>query len=452
MPFARCSVQVRRGDAGSEWKGRQELPVVLKVFLACSCMAPLLTAVRAYVAYRMGVPANGWEPLADRLFGDLLENRPAFALLHTPDFFNDRIFLPVSYPPFSAILMGALYATGYPIAIYLAVAVAWLFVACWFARKQLLRYGISARSAAWFPVLLVLVSFPIVGLLQRGNIELFVWISAAAGVWAYVSGRNVTAGILWGVAASLKLYPLAFFLLLLSRRAFRGAFAGLASFALASFAAIAYLGPTIAVAAKGSINVIFGYQGLRTAEWSMHELAANHSFFGLVKLAAILLNRSPASWTLPYYAIGGALFLWLFAKRLVHLPEVNQLLAVTVFMLMLPPVSYFYTLVHLYAPWLVLVLLHIRAERNGVTIPRLGATVLLFLPLFISFTLLTYARILLFGGLVQAVVLYGLLACAVQYPFEEPEVLSQSEVPDGLAEVLPSAGFERTQTGRVACE
>ncbi|GAC1307489.1 MAG: hypothetical protein NVSMB27_45490 [Ktedonobacteraceae bacterium] len=98
----------------------------------------------------------------------------------------------------------------------------------------------------------------------------------------------------------------------------------------------------------------------------------------------------------------------------------NQLLAVTAFMLMLPPISYFYTLVHLYAPWLLLVFLALRAQRSRATIPGLTITLYLFLPLFVSFTLLTYAKVLVFGGLVQAVALYGLFACAVQYPFEEP--------------------------------
>ena len=47
------------------------------------------------------------------------------------------------------------------------------------------------------------------------------------------------------------------------------------------------------------------------------------------------------------------------------MPVANQLLALTAFMVMLPPISYFYTLVHLYAPWVVLVFVAIRAGRRG---------------------------------------------------------------------------------------
>jgi hypothetical protein len=99
------------------------------------------------------------------------------------------------------------------------------------------------------------------------------------------------------------------------------------------------------------------------------------------------------------------------------MPVTNQVLVVTAFMVMLPPISYFYTLVHLYAPFLMLVFLAIRAERAGVRIPGLPGTILLFVPIFAAFTIFTYPRALLFGGLIQALMLMSLLLCAVQFPF-----------------------------------
>ena len=48
------------------------------------------------------------------------------------------------------------------------------------------------------------------------------------------------------------------------------------------------------------------------------------------------------------------------------MPAANQLLALTAFMVAFPPISYFYTLVHLYAPLTVLVFLAVRAEKAGV--------------------------------------------------------------------------------------
>jgi hypothetical protein len=43
---------------------------------------------------------------------------------------------------------------------------------------------------------------------------------------------------------------------------------------------------------------------------------------------------------------------------------------------------------------------------------------LLFVPLFAAYTLFTFRRVLLFDGLVQAVLLLILFACALRFPFE----------------------------------
>jgi hypothetical protein len=42
---------------------------------------------------------------------------------------------------------------------------------------------------------------------------------------------------------------------------------------------------------------------------------------------------------------------------------------------------------------------------------------LLFVPLFTAFTVTTYPQVLVYCGLVQAVVLVGLFCCALEYPF-----------------------------------
>lgn len=108
----------------------------------------------------------------------------------------------------------------------------------------------------------------------------------------------------------------------------------------------------------------------------------------------------------------------------------NQLLAVTAFMVMFPPVAYFHTLVHMYAPLVVLLFVAIRAERAGVQVRGLNLTVMLFVPLFAAFTLFKFPRVLLFDGLVQAALLVAIFGCAVRYPFAVPEVKAE----------IPSAG------------
>jgi hypothetical protein len=151
-----------------------------------------------------------------------------------------------------------------------------------------------------------------------------------------------------------------------------------------------------------------------------------------------------------YYAAGAVVFAVVFFGRLWRMPRANQLLAVTVFMVMLPPVSYFYALVHLYAAWVVLMFLAVKA-RNPVR--GLGAAILLFVPLFGSFTLLTFRGVWLFGGLVQACLLGAMFVCAVWFPFEscyagrmiEPLSNSLATVPVEDEDITPetAAALER---------
>jgi hypothetical protein len=102
------------------------------------------------------------------------------------------------------------------------------------------------------------------------------------------------------------------------------------------------------------------------------------------------------------------------------MPVANQLLGASVFMLTLPTISYFHTLVNLYAPLLVLFFVAIRAERAGVRIDGLSTAILLFVPLFASFQLFTFPTVFLYCGIVQAILLLVLFLYAVQYPFAEP--------------------------------
>jgi hypothetical protein len=257
-----------------------------------------------------------------------------------------------------------------------------------------------------------------VALLQRGNIELFLWVIAATGVWAFLRGHDDAAAVLWGLAAAMKLYPVIFLALLLPRHRWRSFAVGVATFAGSTLAAMAWLGPTMGVVWRGSLRNVFGYQGYRVSMWSLHELMANHSVFGLVKFLAVVSGIPLGKLTLPYYACGAVVMGAAFFGRLWKMPVANQLLAVTAFMVMFPPVSYFYTLVHLYAPWLVLALVAIEVEKRKMCVPGLKLTMLLFLPLFASFMLFTFPRVYLFGGLIQAALLVWMFGCAVVFPFE----------------------------------
>jgi len=330
------------------------------------------------------------------------------------------IYSPVAYPPFAAMVLAGLYSAASPVMRYLEITAAWLAIAVWGVRRALMRIGIGGVTATLFPLTLAAISFPIVRLVHEGNVELAVWVLTGAGAWAYLKdsrGTDDAAAVLWGLAAAMKLYPAVLLILLLPRRRWRAFAVGVATFVAATLLALWWLGPTMRVAWWGSLENVFGYQGVRAGEWSLRELAANHSAFTLMKLAAKMTGLPLTKLTLPYYALGAVAMGWAFFARLWRMPVANQLLGVTVFMVMFPPVSYFHTLVHMYAPLLVLLFVAIRAERAGVQVRGLRGTVLLFVPLLAAFTLFLFPRVLLFDGLVQAALLVSLFGCAVRFPF-----------------------------------
>jgi hypothetical protein len=397
--------------------GGVRLPAVLRAFWIGSVVAFGLMLVVGYVEYRMGYPQPHYNPLGGARYEDLMEFPPVYRLVHTAAFFEGTGGSRVAYPPLGAALYALIYATGHAVGFYLSTAAAWLAGAVWGVRRALLRSGIGGVTATLFPLTVALVSFPIAGLLQRGNVELFLWILAALGVWAFLRGKDDAAAVLWGLAAAAKLYPVVFLALLLPRRRWRAFAVGVGTLVGATLLAMKWLGPSMGVVWRGSLASVFGYQGKRVAQWTLHELAANHSVFGWAKFAAMVARVPLEMLTLPYYAFGALVLAGAFFGRLWRMPAANQVLALTAFMVMLPPVSYFYTLVHLYAPWLMLVLVAIRAERAGVQVRGLTLTMLLFVPLFASFMLFTFPRVLLFGGLVQACLLMVLFGCAVRFPF-----------------------------------
>jgi hypothetical protein len=396
------------------------LPNALRWFWIGSAIAFALTLLVSFLEFRAGMNLYRWSGFDTPYFRDLIEDVPTFRLLHTAAFFDPKNSSPVAYPPFGAVQLMLLYATGRPVISFLVLAIAALGLAVWGVRCALVKSSIDRRTALLFPLTLALMSFPIQRLVVQGNIEIFLWIFAVAGTWAFLRDRNDVAAIFWGLAAASKLYPAALLLLLLPRRRFRAFSVGVIVFVVASMLSMVYLGPDLAVVWKGSLQNVFGYQQLRAAELSTRELNANHSWFLLVKFAAAVFGTPALALVKLYYMFGALLFLAVFFGRLRKMPIANQFLGVSIFMLMLPTISYFHTLVNLYAPLAVLFFLAIRADRAGVRIDGLSTTILLFIPLFASFQLFTFPTVFLFCGVMQVVVLLVLSLYAVQYPLELP--------------------------------
>jgi hypothetical protein len=314
-------------------------------------------------------------------FEDIIVYKSRFTLYHSAKFFTSRAYSAFAYPAGAAPIYAFFYATADATTTYLLLAtlstIAALTAAFIFLRTH---------TATKLFIPLLLLSYPLIFLIQRANIELILWLIIALGIFAYRRNLPILAAILIGIAAAIKLYPILLLGLYLKPARNRSrhdlpAFAlGILTALLTMAAAIAYTGPTFSLAAHGFFHGVDNFQDHYVDTVSKVEVAFDHCLFSPLKYLAYTQHQSPASWTTTYYLAAATLALLLFL-RVRTLPFLNRIVFLVAAMVCLPPVSFTYTLVHLYLPMLLLLgTLTITTNRPPPT--ALGAlSLLLFLML-----------------------------------------------------------------------
>jgi hypothetical protein len=341
------------------------------------------------------------------VFEDIVVYRGRFSLYHSIKFFTSRAYSAFAYPPGAAPVYALFYRTPNAVTTYLALAAAATLAAAAIAWTLLRR----TSAAGLFP-LLIFFSFPLVFLIQRANIEIVLWLLIACGLMAHRRGLAVIAAILIGLAAAIKLYPILLLGLFLNRReSLRAFFAGLATTIGGLLAACVYTGPTLLTAARGFTTGVDRFQDHYVEKVSSTEVIFDHSLFSPLKYHAYSHHISPAGWTMLYYLLAGTLALLLFL-RVRTLPPLNRVVFLTVAMISLPPVSFTYTLVHLYIPILFLIA-GFSASRTAPQVTAL-ATLALLLFLMLPIVSLNVIRSTPTGPIQSWVLLSILLLSAVQ--------------------------------------
>jgi len=347
-------------------------------------------------------------------FEDIIVYKGRFTLYHTAKFFTSRAFSGFAYPAGAAPIYEAFYKTSDPTQTYLLLAalttIAALTAAFFFLRRS---------NAARLFLPLLLFTFPLIFLIQRANIEIVLWLIIALGLIAYRRGLAILAAILFGIAAAVKLYPILLLGLFLKRKKDIPAFLiGLLTAAAAMYAAVAYTGPTVAIAANGFFRGVDRFQDHYVDTVSKVEVAFDHSLFSPIKYFTYTNHTSPAPWTTLYYVTAGAFALLLFL-RVRTLPFLNRVVFLVAAMVSLPPVSFTYTLVHLYVPTLLLLaaLATFRTRPPATAIAALMLLLFLMLPIM-SLSILTPLP----TGPIQSCALFILLILTVLTPWPEASI------------------------------
>ena len=379
----------------SEAVPRRACPVSRDVALplAIACGLALLGWILFALTYRHthDVSARGMFPDGP-LYLDLFNYVTQWEVFRTPAFFE--VAPPwvhrshFAYPPAAAMCYAVLYRSHRMNLLYNVLTFGfWLTLLGGFGAALWWRSA-SWKTVLFCPLALVLLSYPAVFLYERANIEIFLWIVLVAGALLYRSGSFQRAAICFGIAAAIKLYPFFLLGLFVHRRREWSALVTSAFTALVvTVLSIRYTAPGFFwYGARGYAEGVMGFQAKYAGTVQAGGVAYDHSLFSWLKLPALASGHPAAPLMRPYYLICGLLALVVFFGWVRKRPFLNRLSFLVVLTVVLPPVSFEYTLVHLYLPVMLLLVALLQrgqpsaASRNTALV-ALGCFLALLLPI-----------------------------------------------------------------------
>ena len=295
-------------------------------------------------------------------FGDLLavcihaENRdPYFASIPQP-FAEPRSF-PSNYFPFGAMLPYPLTLMPYPwaVGIFITVFVATLFAFNWYFMRTGDPYGDAISIAA-----LTLMNYPAQVVVDRGNIEAFVFAFLAGFIVLLIRRQLAPSAALLGAAIAMKAVPAVLLPICYKAARRRGITIALGTAAVLTLVGILLMSRPAHLSVLRFIFNILRYSGIVTD--GLEPTSHASSLFGLFTLGAWLSQGSPAVGPLWAALVSGY-------SRLAGLILIGALVAcfalpmklwemattLTVCLVLLPTQSPDYRLIHIMIPFALFV-------------------------------------------------------------------------------------------------
>ena len=299
----------------------------------------------------------------------------------------------------------------------------------------LLATSVRRSRLAWpstAVLLLTLVtSYPLMLVIDRANTEGGAWFFAILGAWAFVRGRPRIAAILFGLAASIKLAPLALIFLFLRTRNWKASALFVGTFLVTNILAMWLMAPGFFQVSRHILRGLLFFERTYVLGFRGTEIGFDHSLFSICKQVTAWicyglggsLNDVLAMASVSYYfycaawLAAGMALIWRFRK----LPVLNCIFGTVVVELIAPPVSGDGTLLYLYFPWAVFVLVFLLQDvySGRVSFP-LSKVLAILVPCAIAFTPQECYLLLPFGvgfaGQVKALALAYLLYFVMKNP------------------------------------
>jgi hypothetical protein len=313
---------------------------IIMIYVASAYLE--LDSVGNMFSYRPDdIPGGLWpemypSPLGIHYFGDFLDTL-RHSQIESP--FTTPEMSPTGYPLFSLLVLAPFSLPPYQVSLvlYLMITALVLLVPVWLSLRE---RPFAERLILVSPIL---VCAPFLSVLDRGNIQGLVVGFALFGLLAYLRGHRTTAGVLFGLSAAMKIYPVVLILLLVRQRDWRAVGASVATGATATIVAfLAYGGQPI-----DNFRLLWDSIHLVRSDATEHLLFLNRSFKG--SLAALevwpggWLGRA-ASWEIAHYE--ATLLLCLIALVLLvtnrSIPLLSAITYIAIFMSLGTGISYAY--------------------------------------------------------------------------------------------------------------
>jgi hypothetical protein len=359
----------------------------------------------------------------NQTFFDFILYTNKFQHFGNPSFFTTEP--PLMYPAPSAVVYALFFRYhAHPMALFGVFIVGAFLIAGLMLFLELRRRRAQSIKAAGYIAASLLLAYPLWFELKQANIEIVVWVLLTLGVWAFFKGRSCSAAACFGLAGSMKLFPFVYLGLLIARRKYRAvAFSAVVAL-VTTLASLWLLGPNLRDAWRNTEAAVGTFRTMFVLHFRLDETGFDHSLFGFYKrLRHLPPSQIMSSHILTaYLAVAAVAGVTLYFLKIRNLPAINQVLCLCIAFILLPPVSYEYTLMHLYVPWALLVLLAQEQWKSRANIPGLTAAFVCLAILMAPLGEFIYNGER-FGGQIKAVVLVILMYIGLKYPFTATESL-----------------------------
>lgn len=295
-------------------------------------------------------------------FGDLLavcihaENRdPYFASLPQP--FGEPRSFPSNYFPFGAMLPYPLTLVPYPwaVGIFIAGFTAILFAFNWYFMRTGDPYTDAVSIAA-----LTLMNYPAQVVVDRGNIEAFVFAFLAGFIVLLIRRHLAPSAALLGAAIAMKAVPIVLLPLCYKAAKRRGVGIAVGTAAVLTLVSLLLMSRPVHISLLRLISVLLNYSGNVTA--GLESTNHSSSLYGLFTIGAWLSQVSPSVAPLwnamlgSYSLIAAAILIGSMTACILLPTKLWEMATIaTVCLVLLPQGSPDYRLIHLLIPFALFV-------------------------------------------------------------------------------------------------